>query len=165
MNVLYDLGVEEHDQEGRIITLEYFSFYLIIAYVPNSGLELKRLKYRILDWDKNFYDYIKNLSKKKKIILAGDLNVLHRDPDLLIGKRYIAFAGGTIEERENFDRFLREGFIDCFRYFNSEKEDAHLDYFDYFIIDKDSKDKIIDTDILINYVGSDHYPIKLVYQT
>jgi len=122
---------------------------------------LKRLNYRILDWDKCFYNFIINLSSKKNIILAGDLNVLHKDPDLLIGKPYIEFAGGTIQERENFDRFLRKGFIDTFLFCNREKERFG---FDYFIVNENCKNKLIESDILIDYNGSDHYPIKLVYQ-
>jgi len=89
------------------------------------------------------------------------LNVLHKDPDLLNGKRYNEFAGGTILERENFDRFLRKGFIDAYKHFYQIKESS---WFDYFILDEKSKDKILDCNILIEYTGSDHYPIKLIYQ-
>lgn len=160
LNVSYGIDIEEHDQEGRVITLEYLTFYLIVAYIPNSGPELKRLEYRINHWDKAFYNYVYCLSNKKNVILAGDLNVLHKDPDLLNGKRYVPYAGGTIEERENFNNFLLKGFYDSFIICNEDKERFG---FDYFIISEEAKSKVIESDILVQYEGSDHYPIKLLY--
>ena len=142
--------------------MEYSDFYLVAVYVPNSGLGLKRLKYRIKEWDKAFKEYLIDLSKKKDLILTGDLNVAHKDPDILNGKRYYECPGFTIEETENFSRFLEEGFVDTYIHLNPEKIKFGLDY---FIVNKSAVDRAIESDILIQYEASDHYPIKLIFKS
>jgi exodeoxyribonuclease III len=115
IKVKYGIGIAEHDEEGRVITLEYSDFFLVCVYVPNAGDSLKRLDYRVNQWDKCFYKYVNRLKLKKDIIIAGDFNVAHQNIDVYdyIGKE--KQAGFTFEERNSFDRFLKTGFVDTFR--------------------------------------------------
>lgn len=178
INVIYDIGVPEHDLEGRVITLEFPTFYIISVYVPNSGEGLKRLNYRINDWDKCFQNFLKDLASKKNIILTGDLNVAHKEIDVYKPKAFIRHAGFTIEERESFSKFLVEGFVDTFRALHPK--DQKFSYFsslggqkalkenrgwrlDYFVVNDSAMWNVEESDILVEYAGSDHRPIKLIY--
>ncbi|KZY47196.1 exodeoxyribonuclease III, partial [Oleiphilus sp. HI0050] len=115
ISVQYDMGIEEHDQEGRVIAAEYDGFYLVTVYTPNSGSELKRLPYR-QEWDKDFNDYLKKLEESKPVILCGDLNVAHKDIDLARPKpNYNKSAGYTQAEIDGLDRYVASGFIDTYR--------------------------------------------------
>ena len=173
LNVTYGMGVEEHDHEGRIITLEMEKFFLITCYTPNSQDGLKRLDYRI-KWEDDFLDYLKRLDAVKPIILCGDLNVAHEEIDLKNPKTNRKNAGFTDEEREKMTRLLSNGFIDTFRQlypeqvtyswwsyrFRAREKNAGW-RIDYFIVSnrllQDIKDAKIHTEIL----GSDHCPVEL----
>ena len=117
LNVTYGIGKEEHDKEGRVITLEYDKFFFITVYTPNSGSELKRLEYR-MTWEDDFKNYLLTLNKNKGVVVCGDLNVAHTEIDLKNPKTNVKNAGFTPEEREKFTKLLDAGFIDTFRYFN-----------------------------------------------
>ena len=149
-------------------------------YVPNSGDGLKRLDYRVNDWDKSFQTYLKDLAKKKDLILTGDLNVAHREIDVYNPKGFIKCAGFTIQERESFSKFLVDGFTDTFRHFFPDLvkysffsllggKKAILENrgwrLDYFVVNTSSLDRVIESDILTEYEGSDHRPIKLLYKS
>lgn len=175
LSVSYGLNIEEHDQEGRIITLEFENFYMITVYTPNSQTELARLDYRI-KWEDDFKAYLKDLDIRKPVILCGDLNVAHKEIDLKNPKNNINNPGFTVFEREKLTNLLDEGFIDSFRYlypdkefiyswwsyrFNARKNNAgwRIDYF--LTSDKlqyKIEDALIDTEIL----GSDHCPVILI---
>ncbi|MBR6715376.1 MAG: exodeoxyribonuclease III [Prevotella sp.] len=173
LNVTYGMGVEEHDHEGRIITLEMEKFFLITCYTPNSQDGLKRLDYR-MKWEDDFLDYLKRLDAVKPIILCGDLNVAHEEIDLKNPKTNRKNAGFTDEEREKMTRLLSKGFIDTFRQlypeqvtyswwsyrFRAREKNAGW-RIDYFIVSnrllQDIKDAKIHTEIL----GSDHCPVEL----
>lgn len=118
------IGIEEHDQEGRVLTLEYDNFYVVNVYTPNSQNELRRLHYRV-GWNAAFLDYLKGLEKTKPVIFAGDLNVAHREIDLARPKQNRKNAGFSDEERAGFDDILSAGFVDTFRHFYPDKEDAY----------------------------------------
>ena len=124
ISITYGIGVLQHDNEGRVITLEFEDFYFVTVYTPNSQEELKRLRYR-MEWEDDFLKYIKELDDKKPVIYAGDLNVARLDIDLKNPKANRKNAGFTDEEREKIERVLDEGFIDTFRYFYPEKEEAY----------------------------------------
>ncbi|MGL4403436.1 MAG: exodeoxyribonuclease III, partial [Fusobacteriaceae bacterium] len=124
MGVTYDLGIEQHDKEGRVITLEYENFYLVNVYTPNSGEGLKRLEYR-LEWERDFREYLVKLSEKKGVILCGDLNVAHSEIDLKNPKSNRKNAGFTDEERGELDNLLQAGFTDSFRYLYPELQGAY----------------------------------------
>ena len=124
LNVAYGIGMEEHDQEGRVITLEYDKFYMVTVYTPNSQNELARLSYR-MKWEDDFADYIMGLDEKKPVIICGDLNVAHKEIDLKNPKTNRHNAGFTDEEREKFSKLLDRGFIDTFRYFYPDKADIY----------------------------------------
>lgn len=173
INVKYGMGIEAHDQEGRLITLEYKNFYLIDAYVPNSKRELLRLDYR-MTWERDFLKYLKELEKKKPIILCGDLNVCHQEIDIANPKTNLRSAGFTIEEREKFTILLNSGFIDTYRYQNPNKVAyTWWSYFanararnigwrlDYFVISQSLLSKMGKAFIYHNILGSDHCPIGL----
>lgn len=180
LNITYGININEHDNEGRVITLEYNDFYLVCVYVPNSGEALKRLDYRINKWDLAFYEYLENLSKIKDIIVAGDLNVAHQEIDLCNPKSNLKSPGFTLEERNSFSKFLKKGFIDTFRHlhklqikysFFSNRFNGNRNYLnnkgwrlDYFLVNKDSINRVFESDILKEYQGSDHVPIKLEYK-
>lgn len=174
INVKLGLGIQEHDNEGRVITLEYKDFYLVNVYTPNSKQALERLDYRML-WEDVFRNYLKELEKNKPIIVCGDLNVAHEEIDLKNPKTNRKNAGFTDEERNKIGVLLEEGFIDTYRYFYPDKEEAYSWWsyrfnareknagwrIDYFLISKNLKEKLIDADIHMNVTGSDHCPIEL----
>ena len=174
LEVTYGIGIEEHDQEGRVITLEYDNFYLVNVYVPNVKRSLERLPYR-MTWEDDFLKYIKNLEKKKPVVVCGDFNVAHQEIDIKNAKQNIGNAGFTYEEREKFTQLLDSGFIDTFRYFYPNKTDAYTWWsymgnvrernigwrIDYFIVSKDFIDNVIDVEIYSNILGSDHCPIGI----
>ena len=174
INVFYGLGIEEHDQEGRVITLEFEKFYLVNCYTPNSKRELERLEYRMI-WEDEFRNYLLNLNKIKPVILCGDLNVAHKEIDLKNPKTNHKNAGFSDEERNKMTELLDAGFTDTFRYFYPDAENIYSWWsyrfkareknagwrIDYFItskrLDTQLKDAAIHTDIF----GSDHCPIEL----
>ncbi|MEF9990498.1 MAG: exodeoxyribonuclease III [Romboutsia sp.] len=175
INVIYGLNIEEHDNEGRVITLEFEDFYFITVYTPNSQNELKRLDYR-MKWEDDFRDYLINLDNKKPVIMCGDLNVAHNDIDLKNSKSNRKNAGFTDEERGKFNEFLNSGFIDSYRFFNPDKEGAYSWWsyrfnarnnnagwrIDYFCASKKLQDKLLSADIHKDILGSDHCPVELV---
>lgn len=177
LSVKYGLGIEEHDHEGRVITLEFEDEYVITVYTPNSQNELARLDYR-MKWEDDFKEYLKELSKKKSVIVCGDLNVAHKEIDLKNPKTNRKNAGFTDEEREKLTYLLKAGFIDTFRYFkpdvtgiyswwsyrfNSRKNNAGW-RIDYFLVSEDMKDRLVSADIHTEVLGSDHCPVELVIE-
>ena len=174
LSVTYGLGIEEHDKEGRVITLEFEDFYMVTCYTPNSQNELKRLDYR-MKWEDDFKAYLKNLEKTKPVIMCGDLNVAHKEIDLKNPKTNRKNAGFTDEEREKMTELLEDGFIDTFRYFYPEDEGRYSWWsyrfkareknagwrIDYFIVSESLKDKLEGADIHKDVMGSDHCPIEL----
>ena len=174
IDVSYGIGIEEHDQEGRVITLEYKDFYLVNVYTPNSQRELVRLSYR-QNWEDDFRAYLKKLDKKKPVILCGDLNVAHKEIDLKNPKTNRKNAGFTDEEREKMTELLDNGFIDTFRYLYPDKENCYTWWsymmkareknvgwrIDYFIVSDRIKEEIEDAKILSEVYGSDHCPVEL----
>lgn len=174
ISVTYDMGVEEHDQEGRVICAEYEEFYLVNVYVPNSGQGLVRLDYR-QTWDEDFKEYLQNLKKKKPVILCGDLNVAHQAIDLKNDKaNYNKSAGYTQIEIDGMTRLLKSGFVDTFRRFYPDTEAySYWSYrfkarerntgwrIDYFLVTENLLNKVKDSRILSQYYGSDHCPVEL----
>ena len=174
LSVQYGIGVEEHDHEGRVITLEFEDFYMVTVYVPNSQDELKRLDYR-MQWETDFLTYLKKLEEKKGVIFCGDLNVAHKEIDLKNPKTNRRSAGFTDEEREKFSAVLDAGFIDTFRYFYPDLEGAYSWWsyrmnararnagwrIDYFCVSESLKDRLADAKILSDVMGSDHCPVEL----
>ncbi len=174
ISVIEDIGIEEHDQEGRVLTAELDSFYLVNVYTPNSGQGLKRLEYR-QTWDKDFRGYIGQLSKTKPVIVCGDLNVAHQEIDLARPKQnYNKSAGYTQQEIDGMSSLLGEGYIDVFRDRNPEEVAyTYWNYMfnararnvgwriDYFIASTSIADKIEDIQIEPDYMGSDHCPVAL----
>ena len=168
------IDIEHHDQEGRVITLEYDNFYLVNVYTPNSQRELVRLDYR-MEWEDDFRAYLLGLNKKKPVILCGDLNVAHTEIDIANPKTNTKNAGFTIEERNKFSELLDSGFVDTYRYLNPDKLAAYTWWsymrkarernvgwrIDYFCISSSIKDKIEDAQIYQEIMGSDHCPISL----
>lgn len=175
LSVVYGINIEEHDKEGRVITLEFEDFYMITVYTPNSKQELARLEYRI-KWEDDFRLYLKSLEKSKPVIVCGDLNVAHTEIDLKNPKTNRKNAGFSDEERSKFTELLNEGFIDTYRYFNPDKEGTYSWWsyrfnarknnagwrIDYFCISKDLEDRLVSADIHTEVLGSDHCPIELV---
>lgn len=170
----YGINIEKHDQEGRVITLEYDNFYLVNCYTPNSQDGLKRLEYRQV-WEDDFLAYLKSLEEKKPVILCGDLNVAHQEIDLKNPKTNRKNAGFSDEERAKMTQLLNHGFIDTFRYlypdlqgayswwsyrFNARKNNAGW-RIDYFIVSDCLKEKINDAYIFNDIMGSDHCPVGL----
>lgn len=174
LSVKYGMGIDEHDHEGRLITLEYDSFYLINTYVPNVKRDLSRLDYR-MQWEDDFLKYIKELEKNKPVIICGDFNVAHEEIDIKNAKQNIGNAGFTYEERNKFTNLLNNGFIDTFRYLYPDKADVYTWWsymgnvrarnigwrIDYFVISKVLEEKLIDSYIYMDVMGSDHCPIGL----
>ena len=173
INVTYGLGIDEHDHEGRVITVEYDNFYLICAYVPNSKKELERLDYRMI-WEDDMRSYMKELEKRKPVILCGDLNVAHTEIDIKNAKSNERSAGFTIEERNKFTELLNAGFIDTFRYFHPDEiKYSWWSYLfkareknagwrlDYFVVSESFINNIVDSHIHNEIFGSDHCPISL----
>ena len=174
LSVSYGMGIENHDHEGRMITLEFSDFYLINSYVPNVKRTLERLDYR-MQWEDDFKEYVNSKKKKKIVIVCGDFNVAHTEIDIKNAKANRGNAGFTDEEREKFQVLLDSGFIDTFRYQHPDEADWYTWWsymkgvrernigwrIDYFIISKEGKDKIKNTFIYKEVFGSDHCPIGL----
>lgn len=174
IKVEYGIGQEEHDQEGRVITLEFEEFYLVNCYTPNSQRELTRLDYR-MKWEDEFKSYLKKLDAKKPVILCGDLNVAHNEIDLKNPSTNRHNAGFTNEEREKMTELLNNGFVDSFRYLYPDTKDVYSWWsymfhareknagwrIDYFIVSEKIKEKIEDSKVLMQVLGSDHCPVEL----
>ena len=174
ISVKYGMGIEQHDEEGRLITLEMDKFYFITVYVPNSQNELKRLSYR-MEWEKDFRDYVSGLAEKKPVIICGDMNVAHNDIDIKNPASNHHNPGFTDEEREKMTELLAAGFTDSFRYLYPDKKDTYSWWsyrfnsrernagwrIDYFLVSDKIKDKIQDSKILNDIYGSDHCPVEL----
>ena len=175
ISVTYGIGIEEHDQEGRVITLEFDEFYMVTVYTPNSQNELKRLDYR-MQWEDDFRNYLGELDSKKPVIVCGDLNVAHKEIDLKNPKTNRKNAGFTDEERNKFTELLDAGFIDTFRYFYPDKENIYSWWsyrfkareknagwrIDYFCASERLKDRLVSASIHTEVLGSDHCPVELV---
>lgn len=173
--VTYGLGIDEHDHEGRVITLEMDSFYLVTVYTPNSQEELRRLEYR-MKWEDDFRAYLKRLEEKKPVIICGDLNVAHKEIDLKNPKSNRKNAGFTDEERAKFTTLLESGFTDTFRYFFPEQEGAYSWWsyrfkareknagwrIDYFLVSSSLNAKLKGAQIHKDIFGSDHCPVELL---
>ena len=173
LNVSYGMGVEEHDHEGRIITLEYEQFYLVTCYTPNSQTELKRLDYR-MTWEDDFRKFLKSLDAKKPVIICGDLNVAHEEIDIKNPKTNRRNAGFTDEEREKMTVLLNDGFTDSFRYlhpdevtyswwsyrFKAREKNAGW-RIDYFLVSDRIKEQITEAKIHTEIMGSDHCPVEV----
>ena len=174
LSVTYGLGIEEHDHEGRVITLEYETFYYVTVYVPNSQDGLKRLEYR-MQWEDAFRNYVSKLSKTKPVIFSGDLNVAHQEIDLKNPKTNRMNAGFTDEERGKMTELLAAGFTDTFRYFYPDAKDVYSWWsyrfharennsgwrIDYYIVSDDLVEKLKDAKIHTEIYGSDHCPVEL----
>lgn len=174
INVSYGMGIEEHDKEGRLITLEFEDFYFATVYVPNSQRELKRIDYR-MKWEDDFRNYILSLNRLKPVIFCGDLNVAHKEIDLKNPKTNHNNAGFTDQERGKFSLMLESGFTDTFRYFYPDKEGIYSWWsymfkareknagwrIDYFIASKSLNERLKSADILTDILGSDHCPVSL----
>lgn len=174
LSVKYGMGIEEHDNEGRLITLEYEDFFLVTCYTPNSKQELLRLDYRMV-WEDAFRNYLLELNKTKSVIVCGDLNVAHKEIDLKNPKTNRKNAGFTDQEREKMSILLDSGFTDTFRYFYPDKENEYSwwSYFgksrerntgwriDYFLTSKDMDYRLVDAQIHQRILGSDHCPVYL----
>lgn len=174
LSVNYGIGIEEHDKEGRVITLEFKKFYIVNIYTPNSKRELERLDYRQI-WEDEIRKYLLKLNKTKPVIMCGDLNVAHKDIDLKNPSTNHRSAGFTDEERNKMTELLDAGFTDTFRYLYPDKENIYSWWsymrkareknvgwrIDYFIVSNDIKDKIKEAKIHDNVMGSDHCPVEL----
>lgn len=174
IKVTYGIGKEEHDKEGRIITLEFENFYLIDNYTPNAKRELERLDYRMI-WEDEIRKYLLKLNKKKPVIMCGDLNVAHKEIDLKNSKSNRGNAGFTDEERGKMTELLKAGFTDSFRYLYPDKENAYSWWsymgrareknigwrIDYFIVSKDIEKNIEEANIYPEILGSDHCPVGI----
>ena len=173
LSVSYGLGIEEHDQEGRIITLEYDKFYLVCCYTPNSKRELERLNYR-MNWEDEILKYFKRLEESKPVVYCGDLNVAHEEIDIKNPKTNHFSAGFTDQEREKMTELLNSGFIDTYRYLYPDKimyswwsymrqaREKNIGWrIDYIIVSDSLKNNLKEADILTQVLGSDHCPISL----
>lgn len=175
LSVTYGMGIEEHDHEGRVITLEFPEFYMITVYTPNSKDGLARLDYR-MQWEDDFLAYVKKLEENKPVIFCGDLNVAHNDIDLKNPKSNHKNPGFTDEERGKFTVITQSGLIDTFRYFYPDLEDAYSWWsyrfhareknigwrIDYFVVSESLKNRLEDAVIYKNVMGSDHCPVGLI---
>ncbi len=173
LNVTFGIGIEEHDHEGRVITMEFDNFYLVTVYVPNVKRDLSRLDYRMV-WEDDFKSYLKTLEEKKNVIVCGDFNVAHTEQDIKNAKANIGNAGFTYEERGKFTDLLASGFVDIFRELYPDKvqyswwsyighcRENNIGWrIDYFITNKSNLKNIKDIKILDNVLGSDHCPLLL----
>ena len=174
LSVSYGIGIEEHDQEGRVITLEYEDFYFVTVYTPNSQNELARLSYR-MDWERDFLEYLTKLEERKPVVWCGDLYVAHQEIDLKNPKTNRKNAGFTDEERACFTKVLESGFIDTFRYFYPDQEGIYSWWsyrfrareknagwrIDYFLVSSSLREKMVDAKIHTQVLGSDHCPVEL----
>lgn len=177
LSVSYGIGMEEHDKEGRVITLEYDAFYMVTCYTPNSQNELARLPYR-MKWEEDFLAYLKKLDEKKPVILCGDLNVAHEEIDLKNPKTNRKNAGFSDEERAKMTELLANGFTDTFRYFYPDLEQIYSWWsyrfkareknagwrIDYFITSKRLDGQLEDAKIHTQIMGSDHCPVELTLE-
>lgn len=175
LSVSYGIGIEEHDTEGRVITLEFDDFYFVTVYTPNSKRGLLRLDYRMI-WEDEFLKYLNSLKEKKGVIVCGDLNVAHREIDLSNPSQNRKNAGFTDEERAKFSNLLSNGYIDSFRYFYPDLEEQYSWWsnfansrernigwrIDYFVVSENLKDMMEDAKIHQNIFGSDHCPVELI---
>ena len=174
ISVHYGIGIEEHDKEGRAITLEFEKFYMITVYTPNSQEKLARLDYR-MKWEEDFKNYLLELDKKKPVIVCGDLNVAHKEIDLKNPKTNRKNAGFSDEEREKMTKLLESGFVDSFRYFYPNKTDIYSWWsyrfsaraknagwrIDYFLVSDRIKENMKGAEIHTEILGSDHCPVLL----
>lgn len=174
LNVSYGLGIDEHDHEGRLITLEMENFYMITVYTPNSQDGLRRLDYR-MKWEDDFREYLMRLDKVKPVIVCGDMNVAHKEIDLKNPKTNKKNAGFTDEERDKFSKLLASGFTDTFRYFYPDKEGIYSWWsyrfkareknagwrIDYFLVSSRFVDRVKSASILSDVFGSDHCPVMI----
>lgn len=174
LQVTRGIGMEEHDKEGRVLTLEYEDFYLVTVYTPNSQRELTRLSYR-MQWEQDFLAYLKGLEEKKPVIFCGDLNVAHKEIDLKNPSTNHKNAGFTDEERRKFTELLEAGFIDTFRYFYPDVTGVYSWWsymfqaraknagwrIDYFVVSECLKERLVDAKIHTDVLGSDHCPVEL----
>ncbi len=174
INEFYGLGIQEHDHEGRVITLEYEKFYMVCVYTPNSKRELERLEYRMV-WEDAFRDYLLKLNETKPVVICGDLNVAHTEIDLKNPKTNHNNAGFTDEERNKMTQLLKAGFTDTFRYLYPDKTGIYSWWsymrkarennagwrIDYFIVSDSLQSKILKADIHNEFYGSDHCPVSL----
>ncbi|MCA9403036.1 MAG: exodeoxyribonuclease III [Candidatus Omnitrophica bacterium] len=172
--VTYGIGIEKHDQEGRVITAEFDDFILVCVYVPNAKRKLERLEYRVREWDVDFLKYLKKLEALKPVVFCGDLNVAHQEIDLANPKANVKNHGFTPEERAGFDNIVKKGFIDTFREF--EKDGGHYTWWspmnncrdrnigwriDYFMISAALRPRLKSARILPDVTGSDHCPVEI----
>lgn len=174
VQVSYGMNMEEHDKEGRVITLEFDTFYMVTVYTPNSQNELARLNYR-MEWEDAFRNYLLVLNQKKPLIVCGDMNVAHREIDLKNPKTNRKNAGFTDEERGKFTELLKSGFVDTYRYLYPDTEGVYSWWsyrfsaraknagwrIDYFLVSDTVKDKIQEAKIHMEIMGSDHCPVEL----
>lgn len=174
VNVVYGIGIDEHDHEGRVITLEFDKYYVVTVYTPNSQSELARLSYR-MKWENDFKAYLLELKESKPVIVCGDMNVAHKETDLKNPKTNRKNAGFTDEEREKMTELLDSGFIDTFRYFNPDAEGIYSWWsyrfrareknagwrIDYFLVSKELEENLVDASIHTDIQGSDHCPVEL----
>lgn len=175
LSVAYGIGIEEHDHEGRVITLEYPDFFVVTVYTPNSQDGLARLSYR-MQWEDDFLAYLKKLEKEKPVIFCGDLNVAHKEIDLKNPKTNRKNAGFTDEERRKMTVLQENGFVDTFRYFYPEQEGIYSWWsyrfqarsknagwrIDYFMVSESLKERLADAVIDTQILGSDHCPVELI---
>ena len=175
ISVQYGIGMEEHDREGRVITLEYDTFFLVTVYTPNSQEELQRLEYR-MTWEDAFRGYLQKLAEKKGVIVCGDMNVAHEEIDLKNPKTNRKNAGFTNEERAKMTQLLESGFVDSYRYFYPEQEGVYSWWsyrfhareknsgwrIDYFLVSEQLRDAMQDAKIHTEIYGSDHCPVELI---
>lgn len=175
ISVKYGIGIDEHDHEGRVITLEFDNFYMVTVYTPNSQRELTRLEYR-MKWEDDFRNFLNDLRKTKPVVVTGDMNVAHKEIDLKNPKTNRKNAGFTDEERQKMTELLDSGFIDTFRYFYPDAEQRYSWWsymfksreenagwrIDYFLASKELEDRLISAEIHDKVLGSDHCPIELV---
>jgi len=176
LSVRNDMGIDEHDHEGRVLTLEFPDFHLVNVYTPNAKRDLSRLDYRV-QWDKDFLAYLKKLEKKKPVIFCGDLNVAHQEIDLANPKANVGNHGFTPQEREGFGNFIKAGFVDTFREFH--QEGGHYTWWavfgnarqrnvgwriDYFVISSSLRPRLQKAFILSEVMGSDHCPVGIVLE-
>ena len=174
VTVSYGMNIEKHDKEGRIITLRFDEYYMVTVYTPNSGNELARLDYR-MEWEDDFRKYLKELEKKKPVIVCGDMNVAHKEIDLKNPKTNHKNAGFTDEEREKFSLLLESGFTDTYRYFYPDVTDVYSWWsyrfsaraknagwrIDYFLTSKVLEERLTGAKIHTEILGSDHCPVEL----
>ncbi len=174
LSVKYGMDIDEHNHEGRLITLEYDNYYLLTEYVPNAQNELKRIEYR-MKWEDDFRAYINKLNETKPVIFCGDLNVAHKEIDLKNPKSNRGNAGFSDEERGKFEELLEAGYVDTFRHFYPDMEQIYSWWsyrfhareknagwrIDYFMVSESLKDKLVDAKIHTDVLGSDHCPVEL----